>query len=123
MFSTGVPVTGTHQTTYLGRLIDVPELIASDGAPVSYVDAGRRLAMPASTAHRLIWLLIARGYCDGQVDGLHAPGPMLARPGVQALQRPPYSNAAERAVEKLGRETGESASFGLLRGRACKARC
>jgi IclR family transcriptional regulator, acetate operon repressor len=114
MNGTGVPISETRGPTYLGRLLDTIELISGGTTAVSYRDAARALGVPPSTAHRLLTLLLNRGYCDRSDDGPFRPGPRLISIGVQALETLPHWAAASRVVSELSELTSESASFGLL---------
>ena len=60
---------GTPELTYLGRLLDTIEMIARGVSASSYRDAAQAFSVPPSTAHRLLTLLIERGYCERAADG------------------------------------------------------
>jgi len=111
-----VPIDGTPELAYLGRLLDTIEMIAGGISASSYRDAAQAFAVPTSTAHRLLTLLIERGYCERADDGRFRPGSRLFSIGVQVLEQLPQWEAAKRVVSDLGRFTGESVSFGAVIG-------
>jgi DNA-binding IclR family transcriptional regulator len=116
VINSAVPLSDTHETTYLGRLLDAIELVSGKVPAASYREAARVLSVPPSTAHRLLTLLLERGYCDRTDDGAFRAGPRLLSIGVQALEQLPNWAAASAIVEELGRATDESASVGILIG-------
>lgn len=116
MSETGIPFSETPELTYLGRLLDTIEAIAGGVSASSYRDAAQAFAVPPSTAHRLLSLLIERGYCERAEDGRFLPGSRLFRIGVQVLEQLPQWEAAKKVVSELGQVTGESISFGLVIG-------
>ncbi len=107
---------GTPELTYLGRLLDTIEMIARGVSASSYRDAAQAFSVPPSTAHRLLTLLIERGYCERAADGRFRPGSRLFSIGVQVLEQLPQWETAKRVVSELGHATGESVSFGLVIG-------
>jgi IclR family acetate operon transcriptional repressor len=107
---------GTAEITYLGRLLDTIEMLGGGETASSYRGAARLLRVPPSTAHRLLTLLLDRGYCDRSDDGDFRAGPRLLGIGLQALEQLPHWTAASSIVAELGEATGESVSFGLLMG-------
>ncbi|HTX00523.1 MAG TPA: IclR family transcriptional regulator [Acidimicrobiales bacterium] len=111
-----VPLSETHELTYLGRLLDAIEMICGGVAATSYRDAAAAIGVPRSTAHRLLSLLIERGYCDRGEDGGFRPGARLFSMGVLALEQLPQWTAARKVVAELGQTIGESVTFGLLIG-------
>ena len=109
-------MSGTLETTYLGRLLDTIEMLTSGDSASTYRSAARLLGVPPSTAHRLLTLLLDRGYCDRTDDGAFRAGPRLLGIGIQTLDQLPHWREASSIVAKLGEATGESVSFGLLIG-------
>ena len=117
MSERAVPLNETPELTYLGRLLDALELVASSSAATSYRDAARLLGVPVSTVHRLLSLLIERGYCERREGGRFGPGPRLFGLATRVLAQLPKWQSVEQLVEELAQSTGESASFGVLIGR------
>jgi DNA-binding IclR family transcriptional regulator len=111
-----VPMNETHEATYLGRLLDTLELVTGGAAVSSFRDAARTLRIPPSTAHRLLTLLLERGYCDRTDSGTFQAGPRLVSIGMRALDQLPQWAAASTLISELGELTGESASLGILIG-------
>jgi DNA-binding IclR family transcriptional regulator len=114
---TSVPLNGTpSDPTYLGRLLDTIEMVTGGAPASSFRHAARLLGVSPSTAHRLLTLLLERGYCDRADNGAFRAGPRLLSIGMQALDQLPHWGAATAVVAELGKATGESASFGLIIG-------
>ena len=117
MSEPGVPLNETPELTYLGRLLDALELVGGPSSAASYRDAARLLGVPVSTAHRLLSLLIERGYCERGTDGGFGAGARLFGLATRVLEQLPRWQSAQRVVDELAHATGESASFGVLVGR------
>jgi IclR family acetate operon transcriptional repressor len=117
MSEPGVPLSETTEFTYLGRLLDSLELVGRPSRATSYRDAARQLGAPVSTAHRLLSLLIERGYCERGDDGRFGAGARMFGLATRVLEQLPRWQSAQRIVDELALATGESASFGVLVGR------
>lgn len=102
--------------SYLGRMLDLLEMLAEEPYPVSYRDAAARLGAPSSSVHRLLSMLMSRGYCDRAAAGTFRPGHRLIHLGIQASRGLPHWASAQELVSSLGLQTGESASIGVLLG-------
>lgn len=117
MSEPGVPLSETPELTYLGRLLDALELVAASPGATSYRDAARRLGLPSSTVHRILTLLMERGYCERDEAGRFRAGSRLFGLSTQVLAQLTRWQAAQHVVDDLASATGESASFGVLVGR------
>ncbi|HTW99845.1 MAG TPA: IclR family transcriptional regulator [Acidimicrobiales bacterium] len=108
-----VPDSETAVSGYLERLLDLIELVSTGPSTRSFRQMARLLGAPPTTVHRLLTLLIDRGYCRRTADGAFEAGPRLLGIGAQAAERPEIV-AAARAVDELAEITGESASCAIL---------
>lgn len=108
---------GKQPVSYLGRLLDVLDLVASDDlSEIGLTELAARCGMPLSTTSRLIALLADRGYVTRAGSGGFAPGSRLVRLGLRALDRLEDTDRLDVAVRELATRTGESVSAGLLVG-------
>ena len=75
-------------------------------APRGVSELGRALALPKSTAHRLLTSLSRRGLVERDALGRYRPGIALVALGLGVLEREPLVEAArpvlERTAEALG---------------------
>lgn len=113
---TTTPAAGSERTSYLGRILDVLEAVAS--APTSGVSISKLAeaeGAPLSTVSRLVRLLDERGFVRRLPDRRLVPGPKLVTLGLRSLRSLPGDQygAAAAALADL---TGESVSVGLLLG-------
>ena len=99
--------------SYLARLVDVLEVLGQ-GPAKSLSDVASEAGVPPSTAHRLLTLLMERGYAR-RVDGslYFVMGPALERIGLRALPRRPEERL-DTAVLDVANLTGESVSLGVV---------
>jgi urocanate hydratase len=83
------------------------EVAGHDG--VSLADLARRADLPLSTALRLLRTLEAAEFVERDDDGLFRTGSQLVQLAVTTLGSRPLYRLADRELEQLSRETGESA--------------
>jgi IclR family transcriptional regulator, acetate operon repressor len=77
----------------------------------------RRVGLPRSTTHRLLEALFAEGLADRDPrTGRWYPGPETYVLGMAAAPRYDLTKEARVSVQRLARETGESAFFSVRRG-------
>lgn len=108
---------GRQPVSYLGRLLDVLDLVASDDlSGVGLTELAARTGMPLSTASRLIALLTDRGYVTRAAGGGFVAGSRLVGLGLRAHDRLEDTDRLDAAVRDLAARTGESVSAGLLIG-------
>lgn len=103
------PVAGVSRT-----LAALEMLVASDS--LSIAELRRRLDVGASTAHRLLAMLVFHGYAERAQDSRYAPGPALtalARGTVLGRGTP---DAVRATMEAVARLCGETVHVGTLVG-------
>jgi len=106
----------SENRSYLGRILDVLDLVVDAESPISVAGVATAGGMPASTAFRLITLLAERGLVERLPSGLLAPGSHLLRLGMRAMTRAGGSAHLESTVRRIARDIPESISAGLLIG-------
>jgi DNA-binding IclR family transcriptional regulator len=90
-------------------------LLQQEG-PMRVTDAAGRLGVSASTAHRLLGMLVYRDFAEQLPDRRYGPGPLM-RDG--ALPQEPVARLREAALPHLRRlvdEQGETANLVVLAG-------
>lgn len=99
-----------NSSSYLGRLLDLLELVVSDeGASMSLSELAGRAGMPVSTASRLLGQLRSWGFLI-EVDGRAAAGPRLVSISA-AVARSAYGDERLKAATRaLTNDTRESAT-------------
>ncbi|HEX4214214.1 MAG TPA: IclR family transcriptional regulator [Candidatus Dormibacteraeota bacterium] len=100
---------------YLSRLVDVLEVVSS-GRALTLTEVASETGIPPSTAHRLLGLLLDRGYAR-RLEGTRGfvAGPSLQRIGLRALSQ--RQGRFDEVVREIAGRTGESVSLGMLQGR------
>jgi IclR family acetate operon transcriptional repressor len=81
-------------------------------------DAAEHLGVARSTAHRLLAMLVFRGFAR-QLDGspLYVPGPVLSDAGSRAMAKLEIQRKAEPFLRRLSEATGETSTLQILDGR------
>jgi DNA-binding IclR family transcriptional regulator len=99
---------------YLSRLVDVLEVVSS-GRALTLTEVATETGIPPSTAHRLLGLLLDRGYAR-RLEGSRGfvAGPSLQRIGLRALSQ--RQGRFDDVVRGIAGRTGESVSLGMLQG-------
>lgn len=81
-------------------------------------DAAEHLGVARSTAHRLLAMLVFRGFARQIEDShLYAPGPVLSDAGSRAMARLEIQRKAEPYLRELAEATGETSTLQMLDGR------
>ncbi len=106
----------TENRSYLGRILDVLDLVVNAEGPISATGVAATGGMPPSTVFRLTGLLADRGLIERQPSGLLTPGSHLVRLGLRALTRAGGGAHLEAAVRHIAADIPESISAGLLIG-------
>ncbi|MER7797186.1 IclR family transcriptional regulator [Microbacterium sp. NPDC096154] len=81
-------------------------------------DAAEYLGVARSTAHRLLAMLVFRGFAR-QLEGSHlyVPGPVLSEAGSRAMSQLEIQRRAQPFLHRLADATGETATLQTLDGR------
>ncbi|UCE87685.1 MAG: IclR family transcriptional regulator, partial [Deltaproteobacteria bacterium] len=97
------------------KAIDVLFHLHRAGA-AGVTEIGRALAMPKSTAHRLLGSLARRGLVERDDRGRYRPGVGLVALGLGVLDRDPVVAAARPVLEEAARALGETVFLTAARG-------
>jgi DNA-binding IclR family transcriptional regulator len=89
------------------KALDVLFRLAAAG-PAGVSELGRALALPKSTAHRLLAALARRGLVERDEQGRYRPGVALLALGLGALEREPAVAAARPVLEAEAAALGET---------------
>lgn len=104
------------QVSYLARLLDVLECVATHDRGIALRTLAADAGIPMSTASRLTGLLVERGYAQRDPHGLLHPGARLLHLGLRTVAQLHDAPRFDAAVRAVAQATGESASAGLLVG-------
>ncbi len=105
---------GVQSVTRALRLIDA---LGESRGEVGIADLSKRVGLHLSTAHRLLTTLIQQGYCRQNPEtGRYALGPKLFHLGDVCLGQIDLRQMARPFLERLSRETGETANLVVLDG-------
>jgi IclR family transcriptional regulator, acetate operon repressor len=85
------------------------------GPPVSLTECARRVALPASTALRLLRTLEATGFVSRDGSGAFRPGFRVLQIGATALGRQSLVELAQPGLARIVDQTGES-TYLVVRG-------
>jgi len=99
----------------LARACQVLHLLATERQGLSVTELARRLAMPRTTAFRVLKTLCAEGMIEQQNGGYRA-GAGLLRLGLEALQAVELRSLAAPILRQLAQETGETAHLAVREG-------
>lgn len=102
-------------TTSVEKALDVLLHLHGAGA-LGVSDVARALALPKSSAHRLLAALGRRGLVEQDEQGRYRPGLRLVALGLGVLDREPVVAAARPELEAEARATGESLFLAAARG-------
>jgi DNA-binding IclR family transcriptional regulator len=100
----------------VGKAIDVLFHLHEASAACGLGDVARALALPKSSAHRLLASLVARGLVERDEDGRYRPGMALVALGLGVLEREPVVRAARPVLEAEARALGETLFLTAARG-------
>lgn len=97
------------------RALSILDCFSQEADSLSITEISRRTGLNVSTAYRIARALCARHYLeqDPATEGYRL-GPTMAVLGQRALRSTGFA-VVQPLLEKLARDTGESASFGLRR--------
>ncbi len=116
-----VPGAGRRADTNLRSVATALQLLrelANADAPLGVTEAARRLGVAPSTAHRLLSTMVAAGFAMRSPAGRgYRRGPELVRMfGRRPVQLVLLRDAAHPVLERVTRETGETAHLSILEG-------
>jgi IclR family acetate operon transcriptional repressor len=100
------------------KALDVLFHLHAAGRAQSLGAIAAALALPKSSAHRLLASLARRGLVDRDADGRYQPGIALVALGLGALERAPVVRAARPVLEEEARALGHTLFLTALRGGA-----
>ena len=96
------------------RALDVLEILADAPEPLGVNEIARRLEVSPSSASRLLGTLASRGLVEKvEATGRYRLGVRLLQLGTHVLQRLDVRAVARPILERLERETGETATLSL----------
>ncbi|WP_456789737.1 IclR family transcriptional regulator [Cellulomonas sp. P5_C5] len=87
-----------------------------DEGPVRLTDAATRIDVSRSTAHRLLAMLVYRGFAVQSADKAYAPGPGIASGTAQAEVVAQLRSTCRPHLELLARRCGESVNLMIRTG-------
>lgn len=82
-----------------------------DGGAWRLSDLAEELGVAPSTAHRLLSMLVYRGFAMRDDDRCYVAGPALGAPVVDAPWVPRLCDVAREAMERLSRDLGETVNL------------
>jgi len=86
-------------------------LDAVEGGARTFTEVAETTGLARPTAHRLLRALVVLGFLSHAQGRGYGPGPRLLRLAASALRELPLRELAHPALERLTRETGESAQL------------
>jgi DNA-binding IclR family transcriptional regulator len=99
------------------RALCLIDALGSSGGEVGIAELSKRVGLHVSTAHRLLTTLIRQGYCRQNPEtGRYALGAKLFHLGEACLSQFDLRTLARPFLERLCRETGETANLVVLDG-------
>lgn len=103
----------------IDRTFDILELIARAGDDVSISEVHATLGLPLGTVHRLMGMLVKRGYAiQDPRTRRYGPGPMLAEiGGAIRNQRFDLQHVAQAHLGALATQTGETSNLVVRQGK------
>jgi len=100
------------------KALDVLFHLHAAGTPQGLGAIAATLALPKSSAHRLLASLARRGLVEQDEEGRYQPGIALVALGLGALEREPVVRAARPVLEAEARALGHTMFLTALRGGA-----
>jgi len=98
------------------KAIDVLFFLHRSSGPSGVTAIGRALGIPKSTAHRLLAVLVRRGFVERDARGQYRPGIALVALGVGALEREPIVAAGRPILEAQAEGMKETLFLAAARG-------
>lgn len=95
------------------RAFGILGCFSAEQRTITLTEAARAVDLPLSTVSRLLTTLEASQFVRRLPDGRYMPGGRLLRIGVVALHGVELFDASEEYLDRLARETGESANFAV----------
>lgn len=105
-----------HGATAIDKALGVLFHLHAQATPVGVTEIGRALALPKSSAHRMLACLASHGLVEQDEAGRYRPGIGLIALGLGAQGREPVVAAARPVLEDEAREIGETVFLCALRG-------
>jgi DNA-binding IclR family transcriptional regulator len=102
-------------TSSIEKALDVLFHVAGAGS-AGVSEIARALALPKSTAHRLLAALGRRGLIERDAGGRYKPGLRILALGLGVLEREPIVAAARPVLEAAAEEIGETLFLAAARG-------
>lgn len=94
------------------RVLDILDIVAAAGKPISATEINEALDLPKATAHRLCAELEARGYLLKKINGKsYMPGNRLHDMAVGVLSHSRFRAQRHAILEKLSRTVGETCNI------------
>jgi IclR family transcriptional regulator, KDG regulon repressor len=107
---------GTVQS--IVRALTLLEALGDRGGEIGIADLSKRVGLHVSTTHRILGTLIERGYARQNPDtGRYALGAKALHLADSYLGQVDLRRVARSILERLSRETGETANIVILDGR------
>ncbi len=94
--------------TSLDKAIDLLEHLHDAGRPRGITEVAAALAIPKSSAHRLLKTLVRRGLAEQDASGRYRTGPALIGLGLAALECEPVVALARPVLEAEAAHLGET---------------
>ncbi|HLZ22491.1 MAG TPA: IclR family transcriptional regulator [Ktedonobacterales bacterium] len=101
----------------LDRALDILESLAAVGGEISLSDLAERVGLHVSTVHRLLFVLVSRGYArQNGPSGRYALGPHLLKLASSAVGIGQFDlrHEARTVLQELGDNTGETTNLVVL---------
>lgn len=97
------------------RSLDLLELLAASPEPLAVTEVGARLALPKSAAHRLLTLLLDKGFVRrDETSARYSLTLKLATLGLRHFAGLGVSDVAQPILDRLAAESGELARLAIV---------
>lgn len=110
------PSTEAGTIRSVARAFAILDCLHPDRPSATLVELSKKTGFPVSTTQRLINTLTSIGLLRRQEDGRYTYGVDLMRVAVSALKSQQLYDLVKAPLERLVRETGETASFAIADG-------
>jgi DNA-binding IclR family transcriptional regulator len=102
----------------VARALTLLEALGESGGEIGIAELSKRVGLHVSTTHRILSTLIGRGYARQSLEtGRYALGARALRLGEAYLGQMDLRRLVRPVLERLSRETGETANLVILDGR------
>jgi IclR family acetate operon transcriptional repressor len=99
------------------RCLDILELLLAEHGPIGVSDIAKRLALPLSATHRLVQVLVDKGYAEQRSSsGLYAPTMRVAVLGLRFLGEQEVVQLSQPVLDALAAETRELVRMAVVDG-------